>query len=103
MTSREFSTYRFSLEMVTSFKYLGRLLSVADDGWPVVVQNLVKAQTVWQRMSKILIREGARPRVSIFLFKYVVQSVLLFVSETWLVTPCMGRAWGGSSTKWQGD
>ena len=31
VTSREFSAYRFSLDMVTSFKYLGGVLSVADD------------------------------------------------------------------------
>ena len=58
--------------MVTSFKYLGRVLLVADDDWPTVVQNLVKAQTVWWRIFKILSREGARPRVSGFVFKAVI-------------------------------
>ena len=42
-------------------------------------------------MSRILIREGARPRVSGFLFKSAVQSVLLFGAETWVVIPCMRR------------
>ena len=64
--------------MVTSFKYLGRVLSVAGDDWLMVVQNIVKVQTVWCRVSKILIREGVRPRVSGFFFKSVIQSVLLF-------------------------
>ena len=35
------------------------------------------------------------PRVSVFFFKYVVQVVLLFGSDTWVVTPCVGRVLGG--------
>ena len=59
--------------MVTYFKFLGRVLLVADDECPTVVQNLVKAQTVWKIMSRVLIREGVRPQVSIFFFKSVFQ------------------------------
>ena len=46
-------------------------------------------------MTRILIMEGAEPWVSGFYFKAVVQSVFLFGSETWVVTPNMGRALGG--------
>ena len=46
-------------------------------------------------MARILSREGSEPRVSRFFFKAVVQVVLPFGSETWVVTPCMGRALGG--------
>ena len=42
-------------------------------------------------MTRILIRKGAELRVSIFFFKAVVQAVLIFDSETWVVTPRMGR------------
>ena len=46
-------------------------------------------------MMRILIREGARLRVSGFFFKAVVQSVFLFCVEVWVVTPCMGQVIGG--------
>ena len=46
-------------------------------------------------MKKILSREGEEPRVSGFFFKAVVHSVLIFGSETWVVTPHIGRAQGG--------
>ena len=46
-------------------------------------------------MAQILSREGAAPRVSGFFFKSLVQAVLLFVSETWLVTHRFRRALGG--------
>ena len=77
--------------MLTSFKYLGIVLSAADDDWPEVVRNLVKARTVWWRMSKILSREGARLQVSGFFSKSIIQSVLLFDAESWVVTTHMGR------------
>ena len=41
-----------------------------------------------------MIREGARRRVSVFLFKTVVQSVFLFGVETWVVTPCIEQVLG---------
>ena len=53
-----------------------------DDNFLVVVRNLVKAWVVWKRMTRILIREGAEPRLSRFFFKDVVQSVLIFGAKT---------------------
>ena len=94
-TSRAFSTYGRTLDMVLSFKYLGRVLSVADDDCPAVIRYLVKARVVWRRMARILIREGARPRVSRFFFKAIVKSVLFFYAETWVANPHMRRVLGG--------
>ena len=45
-------------------------------------------------MERILGQEGASPQVSGMFFKAVVQAVLLFDSETWVVTTRMGRALG---------
>ena len=94
-TSRVFSAYGCTLEMVPYFKYLGRVLLAADYYWPAVIRNLMKARVVWRGMTQILSREGARPRVSIFFLEAVVQLVLLFGAEPWVVTPRMGRFMGG--------
>ena len=91
---RAFSAYGLTLNMVLSFKYLGRVLLAVDDDWPAVIQNLKKARAVWRQMPRILIREGARPRVYGFFFKAVVQSVLLFGAETWVFTPHTVRVLG---------
>ena len=56
---------------------------------------MAKAREVWRRMTKILNGEGDEPRVSGFFFKAVLQSVLLFGTETWVVTPHMGRVLEG--------
>ena len=82
--------------MVTSFRYLGKVILAADDDWPAVVKNLSRARAIWRRMTLILSRVGAVPRVSGFFFKAVVQAVLIFGSETWVVNPCKVKALGGS-------
>ena len=49
--------------------------------------NLKKAQRVWARISNILPAENTSPRVCGMFYKATVQSVLLFGSETWALTP----------------
>ena len=60
---------------------------VEDNNWLAVFRNLSWARAVWKRMTIILSREGKEPQMSIFSFKSVVQVVLLFGSETWVITP----------------
>ena len=69
VTTRAFSAYGLHLEMVTYFKYLGRVILEADEDWPVVVKKLSLARKVWSRMSYILSREGAVPRVYCLFFQ----------------------------------
>ena len=60
---RAFEAYGTPLETVSTFKYLGRVMTVGDDDWPAVAGNLVKAWKSWGRLSRILIQEGADKRV----------------------------------------
>ena len=62
-------------------------MKAGDDDWPAVVGNLVKARKIWARLSRSLSLEGAEKRVSGNLFKAVVQAVILFGAETWVLTP----------------
>ena len=87
-----FKVYGEQLQTVPSFKYMGRILKERDDDWPAVAGNLVKARKSWVRLQGILSREGATKRVSGNFFKAVVQQVLLFGAETWVVSPRMDRA-----------
>ena len=66
-------------------------MTAGDDNWPVVAVNLSKAQKSWGCLSRILFWEGADARVSGIFFKAVVQAVLLFGAETWVLTPMMER------------
>ena len=78
VTTRDFSVYGRPLEMVTSFRYLGRVILEADNNWLTVARNLSWERAVWRRMARILSREGAASRVSGLFFKALVQVVLIF-------------------------
>ena len=45
-TARDFSPYGCPLEMVTSFKYLGQVISATDGEWPEVLRNLDRLNKV---------------------------------------------------------
>ena len=70
---RAFQDYDRPLETVTYFKYLGYFLMAFNEDWTAAVGNLRKARKSWSRLSRILGREGASPRVSGVFFEAVVQ------------------------------
>ena len=77
------------MENVTTFRYLGWVLTAVDDDWLAVVGNFGKARKSLERLSWILIREGADPKVSGSFYKALAQAVFLFGAETWVLTPRM--------------
>ena len=62
-----------------------------DDECLAVVGNIGKAIKSWRWFSWILIREGADPKFLGNFYKVVVQAVLLFRAETWVITSRMER------------
>ena len=69
---RSFQGYGRPLDMVTLFKYLGRVLTAADDNWTALVGDLWKARNSWARLARILGREDPSIWISRMLFKAVV-------------------------------
>ena len=72
---------------MSTFKCLVRVMAAGYDDWPAVAGNLVKSRKILGRLSRILIREGADKRLPGNFFKAVVQAVLMFGAETWVLTP----------------
>ena len=60
--------------------------------WLAILGNIGKALKIWGRISRILIRDGADPKVLGHFYKAVAQAVLLFGLETWVLTLRMERA-----------
>ena len=83
----KFYAYGEELERVEVFKYLGRLIPFDDDDTQAVRGNLAKARRVWARNSRALRAENASARVCGMFYKATVQSVLLFGSKTWVLSP----------------
>ena len=91
-TERAFEAYGKPLETVSAFKLPVRVMTAGDDNCPAVAGNLSKVRKSWGSLSRILCQEGADARVLGKIFKAVVQEVLLFRAETWVLTPRMERA-----------
>ena len=51
---RAFQDYSRPIKTVTSFKYLGRIITASDNYYPEVVGNLRKAQDIWAHVARIL-------------------------------------------------
>ena len=94
-SERRFMVAGSELECVESFRYLGRPLSATDSDWLAIRRNLNRARQKWAMISRILSREGATPRVSGLFYKAVVQSVLLYGSETWVLDKAKLQALSG--------
>ena len=91
-SEQAFKAYGEPIEAVSEFRYLGRLLTATDDVWLAVAENIKKARRRWGRMARVIGREGADPKVSRTFYIAVTQAVLLFGSETWVLTARMERA-----------
>ena len=57
--------------------------------------QLQKGRHRWGRVSTILARVGANPRVSGLFYKTIVMSVVLYGCETWVITPTMHKVLEG--------
>jgi hypothetical protein len=72
---------------VSEFKYLGRILEETDDDEHAANRQLTRARARWGRIAKILMIDGASLRVMGYFYKAIIQTVLLYGSESWtLVT-----------------
>ena len=96
----EFQAYGHLLALVSSFKYLGRVMTASVNDRMEVVTNMRNSWWKWAWMSKILVWEGENTRNSRTFYKVVVKSVLFFGSEMWVMTPWIGQTWGGSTIGW---
>jgi hypothetical protein len=85
-TDTEFRINNQTIENVNHFKYLGRPLTASGTDQIATNTNLQKARRVWGRISTILRQQGSNIRTSANFYKAVVQSTLLYASETWHLT-----------------
>ena len=89
------TAYGIPLAPVNSFNYLGIILLAADGDWSAVVRNLRRARQKWTRMTRVLSREGTDAWTLGQIYLAVVQSVMMYGSETWVMTPHIGRVLRG--------
>jgi hypothetical protein len=74
------------IERVAQFRYLGRILDENDDDTHASSRQLARARSKWNRIGRVLRSEGMKPRAMGYFYKAIVQAVLLYGSETWVVS-----------------
>ncbi len=82
----QFSVDGEVLERVEVFKYLGRLLAQDDDDIQAIRAQLQKARATWARVGQVLRNKNVSPHVAATFYKVVVQAILLYGSETWVLS-----------------
>lgn len=76
---------------VKQFKYLGRIIQNNDDDLPAIEAQIKKAKMMWGNIIKILkYKNGNKnkkinPKTMSIFYKVIVQTILLYGSETWVV------------------
>lgn len=83
------------IDKVHSFRYLGRPIAASNSDWPALYRNLQKAKQQWAYISRVLTNEGAPPKAAGMFYKSIVQSVLLYACETWVLNDRMLQALRG--------
>ena len=87
---------------VSTFKYMGRPLNQLDNDWPDIRQNIKQESMIWERLGKLLRREGGDPIVVEMLYREFSQAVLLFDLGTRLILAVMERKVEGTHTVFLG-
>ena len=86
-TNVKFNINGEEINTVKSFKYLGRILTDKDDDGEAIDQQLKKARMTRGRIGKIIKKKtnGSPKTMSVF-YKVIIQSVLLYGSESWVIS-----------------
>ena len=90
-----FRAYDRPLEAVSAFKYLGRLLTAIENYWLAVLSNLWKTRKSWSQLDHISCPDIMDTRKPGRFYVAIVQAILLFGLERWVVMPRIKRLLGG--------
>ena len=81
-----FSVDGEAIERETQFKYLGRILEEKDDDNYAIDRQLSRAKAKWARVGKLLSATTTNPRVRGYFYKAILQAVLLYGSESRVIS-----------------
>ena len=83
----KFEINEVKLKEVKQFKYLGRVLENDDDDLTAVENQIAKARMTWGRIGKVIKKKSeGNVKVMATFYKVIVQSVLLYGSESWVLS-----------------
>jgi hypothetical protein len=84
---QQFTIHGDVLKRVKVYKYLGWMMAQDNDDTQVIRAQLRKARATWAWVGKVLRGENTSPTVAAKFYLAVVQAILLYGSETWVISP----------------
>ena len=75
-----------NLPLLEAFPYLGQAIAYNNTDWVALYLNLHKYWRRWGMITRVIEQTGATVWSQEAIYMTVVQSVLLYDSESWLVT-----------------
>jgi hypothetical protein len=82
----EFTVNEKPIEIVEEFEYLGRVVTKHDKDGPAMMRNRARARAKWASMRRFVVRDAADPKTMATFYRTVVLYVLLYGSESWVLT-----------------
>ncbi len=83
---QQFTVHGDVLEHVEVFKYLGRMMAQDDNDIQAIRAQLRKARATWARVGQVLRSENAPLPIAAWFYQAIVQAILLYGSETWVIS-----------------
>jgi hypothetical protein len=83
---QQFTMHGNVLKQVEVYKYLERMMAQDDNDAQAIRTQLQKARAIWAWVGKVLRGENTSPTVAAKFYLAVVQAVLLYGSERWVIS-----------------
>ncbi len=83
---QQFMVHGDVLERVEVFKYLGQMMAQDNDDIQAIRAQLRKARATWARVGQVFWSENALPPIAARFYQAIVQAILLYGSETWVIS-----------------
>ena len=74
------------IKTVSEFRYLGSVVKDDDTDGATILGSITRARGKWSRSGRLLTRVGANPMAMGLLYNIIVQTVLLYGSESWVIS-----------------
>ena len=87
------------VENIPIFWYMGISLDQTDDDWPSVWRNIMHSRLVCGRLGTLLRWEGEDTKTLESLYREVVQAILLYGLEAWVLLTSMSKRLEGTHTE----
>ncbi len=84
---QQFMIHGDVLERVEVYKYLRWMMAQDDEDTQAVRAQLRKVRTTWAWVGKVLRSENTSPIIAAKFYLAVVQAILLYSSEMWVISP----------------